>query len=574
MKAETTENKEILSSSDLQNILGLHFPGAGIISKLILRILHLDQMNAIYRNYKGPGGADFIRFASRQLRLRYEINEEALQQIPKDGAFVTISNHPYGGIDGICLLETMLERRGDFKTLSNFMMGRLEHMSENFIPLDPFHEGSKSKVNFSGIKKAIRHLRDGQPLGIFPSGEVSSYNKDYPGISDKQWNPSVMRVIQKAEVPVLPIYFHGTNSRLFHFLGRIHPLLRTARIPAEVMNKRGATVKMTIGRMIDIETQKQFSNIKDYSNHLRKCTYELANGSSKIDAIAEPAEQKVILQELAQLRQSGHCLIRKDAYEVFCSDAKAIPELMYEIGRQREISFREVGEGSNKGIDLDGFDHLYQQLIVWDHKRDRLVGAYRIGNGKMLMQWRGVRGFYSNTLFRYAPEMREMLGRSMELGRSFITREYQKKPLPLYLLWAGIFAYTKRHPNCRYLIGPVSISNDYKPAEKDRIVSYVEQFHKNAQVQALVSPRTPYLQTSSYTFEGNGFEHAPDMPVLLKKYLQINGKIAAFNVDPDFNYTLDGLLILDLKKVPGSFIHRLDMLNRIQPKMRKQRLSA
>jgi putative hemolysin len=272
-----TVPQAILDSKDLKQIAKLHFPGAELLCSVIIRLLKFHKLNEIYKAYSGPGGLHFVEYAIKSLKLKYEVNTDALQNIPQNGAFVTISNHPYGGADGIGIFYMLLPIRPDYKTVSNYMMTRLKPLQDNFFTVNPFISGRSVTMNITGIKDSMQHLKEGHPLGLFPAGEVSSYNNDYPGICDKKWDKSIMRLVQKANVPVVPIYFHGTNSKMFHLLGRMSPFLRTAKIPSELLNKHKRTIKISIGKPIDIETQKSFLTIEDYIDFLRQQTYTLAH---------------------------------------------------------------------------------------------------------------------------------------------------------------------------------------------------------------------------------------------------------------------------------------------------------
>lgn len=267
----------ILDSKELKKITKLNFLGGELICSIIIRLLKFHKLNKIYQAYSGPGELHFIEYAIKSLNVRYEVNKEALQYIPQSGAFVTISNHPYGGVDGIGIFNLLLPVRPDYKTVSNYMMSWLKPLQNNFFTVNPFTSGRSVTMNITGIKASMQHLKDGHPLGLFPAREVSSYNKDYSGISDKKWDKSIMRLVQKANVPVIPIYFHGTNSKIFHLIGRINPFLRTAKIPSELMNKHKHTIKITIGKPIDTDTQKSYLTIDDYADFLRQQTYTLAH---------------------------------------------------------------------------------------------------------------------------------------------------------------------------------------------------------------------------------------------------------------------------------------------------------
>lgn len=565
----------ILSSQELKELARLNFIGGKAISSSILRVLKLHKLNKIYTNYEGIGGLHFVQYVISLLKLEFEVNPESLSNIPQDGAFVIVSNHPFGGADGIGIFNSILPIRSDFKALGNYMLSRLEPLKDNLISVDPFINNGKAMMNISGLKKAMQHLRDGHPLGIFPAGEVSSYNKDYPGICDKKWDTSVMRMIRKANVPVVPIYFHGTNSKLFHLLGKINPLLRTVKIPSELLNKNGNTIKITIGKPIDISTQESFNSIENYIEFIRNTTYALAETGRKkksakvldltnrvpkgVEPIAQPISTNELLKEIQVLRKENN-LLKKGEYELFCTDYNKIPSLMHEIGRQREITFRSVGEGSNKCLDLDAYDKIYRHLIIWDNKKNMLVGSYRIGMGKELIQQYGTDGFYTASLFNYKKEFTSTLEKSIELGRSFITTAYQRKAIPLYMLWAGIFEFVMQNPWCKYLIGPVSISNDLDKLEKDRIVSHINKYYRQEELRKYVSFKNGFTVDKSYNFnlDNPDFQDLK-LPILFKKYLQINGKIIEFNVDPLFNNTLDGLLFLKFSDIPESFVNRFSM---------------
>ncbi len=285
----------------------------------------------------------------------------------------------------------------------------------------------------------------------------------------------------------------------------------------------------------------------DYSNRIPE----------KVEPIGKQINVSLLIEEVNHLQSTNKSLLRKGTFELFCTKHNEVPALMYEIGRQREITFRKVGEGSNKSIDLDAFDKTYSHLVIWDHFLNQLVGAYRIGNGKELIKEAGIEALYTNTLFNFNEKIEPILAQGIELGRSFITLPYQRKTMPLYLLWYGIFKFVRLNPWCNYLYGPVSISNNLCKLEKDRIVSYINKHHQDNTYSNYVSCKNKYIVDSDYDFENDN----PDfkelkLPVLFRKYIHINGKIIEFNVDPLFNNSLDGFLFLDFSKIPDSFIER------------------
>jgi putative hemolysin len=244
-----------------------------------------------------------------------------------------------------------------------------------------------------------------------------------------------------------------------------------------------------------------------------------------------------------------------------------MPNILKEIGRLREVTFREIGEGSNKSVDIDEFDLYYQQLIVWDNANNKIAGAYRVGMGKDIMEQFGVVGFYINSLFEIRKDANPILGESLELGRSFIVKEYQRKPLSLFLLWKGILYFLIKHNDYRYLIGPASISNEFSKFSKNLIVSFFKKNYYDNEIARFFKPRKKFkIKPTRHVDQKLFLDLAQDLgkldkfifeieseygiPVLLKKYIKLNAKIIGFNVDPDFNNCLDGLVILDIFDVP------------------------
>lgn len=293
----------------------------------------------------------------------------------------------------------------------------------------------------------------------------------------------------------------------------------------------------------------------------------------KPQPVIDPVPTEVILKEI-QAVKSDYTLFKLKNYISYCVPSNLIPNILNEIGRLREITFREVGEGTNLSIDIDEFDLYYNQMFIWDEEEQRIVGAYRIGKGRDILEQYGKRGFYLQTLFRLDEKLKPVLEESLELGRSFVIKEYQRKPMPLFLLWKGILYFLLKNPEYRYLIGPVSISNNYSKVSKDMIVRYILRNHLNWQLAKYVRSRNSYQFKSDNTdlnllmenmdsidrldkTIGDVDELNSGLPVLLKKYIKLNAKIIGFNVDPKFNNCLDGLIVLDVYDVPKNTIESL-----------------
>ncbi len=560
--------------------------GGGSAAKVLMTVLRINKLNKLYEAISHHQGMDFIDALIGKLQLEYEVSEEELSKIPKEGAFITVSNHPFGGIDGMLLIKILSRVRPDIKVMSNFVLNKIKPVSEYMLPVNPFERRKGAASSLGGVKMALEQLQRGGVLGMFPAGEVSSYNEDNYGISDREWQYPAMKMIKKAEVPVVPVYFQGSNSRLFHLLGLIHPSLRTVRLPAEVFNKKHKKIRIRIGNPVSVKEQESFSDISTYGRYLRAKTYALGsvlevkkffrpriNRNKKPEPIADPVAPVLIINEIEKIREE-YTLFSSNQFDVFCTPSTEIPQIMLELGRLREITFRDVGEGTNHSMDLDEYDLYYNQLFVWDNQEKRIVGAYRAGKGEEILRRYGVKGFYLQSLFRMNRRFHPILRQSLELGRSFVIKEYQRRPMPLFLLWKGILYFLLKHSEYRYLIGPVSISNNFSQFSRGLIIQYIREHYFDRKLSRYVRPRTRFNVPGFNVDEEVILENTADlnkfdrfikevepndytMPVLLKRYLKLNGRIIGFNLDPKFNDALDGMLVLDLYDVPMETIASL-----------------
>ena len=580
MKVITTE--EFAKATKLDK---LKMPG---LAALLMELMKINQVNDLFAQAQPKQGIEFIDAILEGCGIDIVFDERELRNIPKTGSFVAIANHPYGGIEGMVLLKMLLMARPDAKLMANFILKKIPNLSDYFIAVNPF-ENVEHSSSISGLKNTLELLNNGTPIGIFPAGEVSTFKVEQKQVTDRLWHPVVGKIIAKAKVPVVPIYFHGNNGLLFNLLSLIHPALRTAKLPSELFNKHGHTIKLRIGKPINIEDIPDHNNSAKLLNFLRARTYALGTGLEeekklfsprnlfKIkrlpEAVAHEIDSAVLEKEIAPLRDNYKIWTEKN-YEVFIAPTSVIPNVIREIGRLREVTFREVGEGTNKAIDLDEYDIYYHHLFIWDFEAKMIVGAYRIGLGDEIFYSVGKKGFYITELFKLKTQFTPVLRRSLELGRSWIRKEYQTKPLPLFLLWKGILKFLIDNPRYRYLIGPVSISNSFSRFSKSLIVDYINRNHFDHEMAQYVKPRkkfkvdfakidTDLLMAGEDTFKGldNLISEVETrnmkVPVLLRQYIALNAKIISFNIDPKFADCLDGFLVLDLEKVPQDILEKL-----------------
>jgi putative hemolysin len=587
-----TDNKggtmKFLTSRELARAANLNTSGGVIIAQALMQIFRYNRLNRVYSSTYANDPIVFINSILDHLDIRYDVPEKDFENLPSAGSFITVSNHPFGGIDALILLKILMTRRPDVKGMANFLLQKIDPLKDCILPVEPFNNYRDVKSAFKGIKDAVSYVKEGHVVAVFPAGEVSTYQTESNLITDREWLEPVLRIIKMTKVPVIPIYFHGTNSRWFHILGRIHPLLLTAKLASEFINKRHKVIRVRIGKPITVKEQDDFQDIARYGRYLRARTYSLGSAleakrffrsfkqrrSGSKEPVAEPADRALLHDEFNRIRQTYELFSSKN-YSVVFAPTHAIPYIFEEIGRLREITFRAVGEGTNRATDIDEYDFYYHHLIIWDTDADTVVGAYRIGKGKEIMSQYGMKGFYINSLFRISKSFEPYLDESLELGRSFIVPEYQRKALSLFLLWKGLLTVLLEHAEYRYLIGPVSISNEFSAFSKSLIVEFIRSHYYDPDLANFIKPRREFNLQIDKRVDSRIILDSADrdiskvekvvsdidsgyrIPVLLKKYLEINARIIGFNVDPDFNNCLDGLILLDVYNIPAEFVNTL-----------------
>lgn len=570
-------------------------PPAGAGARVLLgpvyaaleRLLGLSALNAIYaRTLRRQPSESFIDAALRELSVRLRTDDDDLARIPARGPLVLVANHPYGGLDGIALAAAAARVRPDFKLLANYVLFRIPELRPILIPVDPFGGREAAARNVGAMKAAIRWVRDGGALGVFPAGEVAHRTLANPRVADPPWSDAVARLILHARAAVAPVHFAGQNSELFQLAGLLHPRVRTAMLARELLNKRRREVHVSIGRPIAFHRLLHIGDPARITEYLRLRTAILASREigaqpSATAGAARPATlpplapavcPSSIRDEIAAL-PADQRLAAVGNLAVFVARAAQIPHTLREIGRRREETFRAVGEGSGKPLDLDRFDETYLHLFLWDAERGRIAGAYRLGPTDEIIARGGVDGLYTSTLFRFDPRLLPRLGPALELGRSFVAAEYQRDFAPLMLLWRGIGRFVAGRPRYRFLFGPVSISDEFHSLSKRLLVEFLRRHDFHEQFAPLVASRNP-PRFRAWRDESRRLARAVHSiaevdelvseiesggrttPVLLRQYLRLGAKLLAFNVDPDFGHVLDGLVLVDLAQTPRAILDR------------------
>lgn len=559
-----------------------------VFKKPLSKMLRLNTLNSMYSELHKTGNDEpFVERALEALGVKFSVDGQPVSRIPRTGPLVAVCNHPFGVLEGLMLVKILREVRSDIKIMANFLLTMIPEMEDLIIEVDPFGKPESMKKNISGLKESMRWIKNGGMLIVFPAGEVSSLRVKKGMVADPQWSSMIGRIIRKTGASVLPVFFDGRNSSLFQTLGLIHPKLRTVLLPHENLRHAAKhSIRVALGSPIANDKLTGFATDQEVVDYLRFRTYLLRKGGKprfgfkgksparKVAPIANSRDKHILASEVAAL--PDECiLIESGEFTVFQAGAFRIPRIMREIGIQREHTFRAVGEGTGNPMDIDQFDDTYRHLVLWNNAEREVAGAYRFGLTDEILKEHGPKGLYTATLFDYKPGLIESMGPALEMGRSFIIPKYQKSYQPLLLLWKGVAEFVVTNPRYTKLFGCVSISGDYSGVSRELIIGFMQRHCFLPELAHMAKPKCPpklkQLKKVDFTMPESLFTNPDDVadlvrdvesdksiPVLLKQYLKLGGKIIGFNVDPDFGNCLDGLILVDLMesdpKVLGRFM--------------------
>ena len=559
------------------------FPG------LAGKLTPLGRVRDLYRRVQGTASGFHLEGLLTEMQISLRVDAADQARIPSSGPVVVVANHPYGVLDGALLTVLLTRVRPDVKVLANFLLADVPELERHCIFVDPFQTDRSVDSNRRALREALAWVRQGGMLAIFPAGEVSTWQMPVAQIIDPSWNDAAVRLIRHTGANALPVYFCGHNSVGFQLLGMIHPRLRRAFLLQEFLQQEGKSVEVRVGSPVPAETIQSIEDDREGTEYLRWRTYLLARRTkaetswpvalrtklaAKIqEPVAAPSQPELLAKEIGQLPRNRR-LAENGDLAVYFGSASEIPNLLLEVGRLRELTFRRAGEGTGKNRDLDSFDDYYQHVLLWHKAKRELVGAYRAGSTSEILAQRSIEGLYTSTLFRYNEKVFEKLGPALELGRSFVRPEYQRQYAPLLLLWKGIARLIATRPEIPILFGAVSISNDYNGASREMIYRFFQSRMQTDELAGLIEPRHPFRPDLLRRWDCHAMCRAlrdleelsepitdveadgKGLPILLRQYAKIGGKLVGFNVDRKFSNVLDGLVVVDLRQTDAGVLER------------------
>lgn len=548
--------------------------------KLGLHALNVAHAH-IEDDWEAGSTDNFFKLACKHLSLNYDLS--GLENIPKEGPCIIVCNHPHGMSDGLMFGDIAMKVRSDIRIVVNEFLQCVRGMVPYEIMVDVYGGEAAKRANMAGMREILRWLKAGHCILVFPSGSAATYSHRDKRVIDDPWQANISSIIRKTGATVVPMHISGRTGIFFQVVSMLNKGLRGNFLAREILRDGRMRHTISLGRPITPATIAITPNDEALSDFLRlgsmmlrypRTTATASAAPRDMRPIAESTPADVLKAEIAAL--PSDCLYAETSggLKVYAAEAEQIPQLLREIGIQREHTFRAVGEGSGNACDLDAFDSTYTHLIMWDSKAERLAGAYRMGRTDRIMDKQGFKGIYNSGFFSFSKKLQQVLRRGLEMGRAFICKEYQRHPASLDTLWMGIGHYLRRHPEYRYLYGTVSISGEYTPASRALILSYLKahcmQQELVGEAKAFYPPTDcdllsedarliPTALPELRLLTGMVADLEPDnksIPVLLRQYLRLGGEMLSFGIDNDFGGTLDCLVLVDMSKAPQRILDR------------------
>ena len=547
--------------------------------ELAERLLGVNKLRALERAARTSGQPTIFHGLLAEAHRTLDVTGSMAESMPAQGPVVVVANHAFGLWDPCAMCALVAEHRKDMRIMANERLLEVDSFKPWLIGVDVMGTANARTTNMRALLEAMHWLAEGHVLCLFPAGQVSHRTRERPVSVDPPWSPNVGRMMMKHKATVVPMWFEGENSRWFHRLGMVHPILRTAQIPREAVRQFGQPLRVSIGRPIPHDRIERFGDAQSVTDYLRvRCemlgrdlrqrTVKAPSPGPQEPLIERPLHGPDALEEELRALPGTELYHSEGPYDIYCARASMIPRVLHEIGRLREVTFRAVGEGSGRAIDLDQYDGQYRHLFIWQREKRELVGAYRLGVARELMAHSGIKGLYLSNHFEFAPEILPRLEDSLEMGRAWVRGEYQRQPLPLFLLWKGIALFIARHPRIGSLFGTVSVSDDFQLASKHVIVAFLHATRRADELAELVQAKDPPTDFGADHGDPDSWrqslgqvaelEHLVKevedgrrtVPVLIRQYLKMEARVLAFNVDRDFGNVVDVLMWMDVPAIP------------------------
>lgn len=559
--------------------VGRHMPG--FVLEAAERWLGLHALNVAHEHidddWEAGSKENFFRLACRYLSLNYDL--EGLENIPTEGPCIIVSNHPHGMSDGLMFGDIVMKRREDIRIVVNEFLRCVRGMRPYEITVDVYGGEAAKRANMAGMREMLHWLKKGHCLLVFPSGSAATFSLKDRHVVDDPWQQNIAALVLKTGAVVVPMHISGRTGLFFQAVSMFSRSLRANFLPREILRdgrmrhtiRLGAPIQPTTYAGMDSERLNAYMRLRTMLLRYHLTTADASrekNQQRVLQPIAAAESSEALREEIATLPPDCLCYTSENTpLRVYAARAEQIPLLMREIGVQRERTYRSVGEGAGLERDIDRWDAHYTHLIMWDSKAGCLAGAYRIGRTDEILEKYGVNGIYNSSFFHFRPRFLQVIAEGLEMGRAFVTPEYQRQAASLDTLWMGIGRFLNKNQQYKYLYGTVSISAEYSLASRALMYTYLRQScmdtKLSSEIRALNPPTNLDLRSEdarlistalpdvrALTTMVSELEGGIGIPVLLRQYLRLGGKMVSFGIDEDFGGTLDCFVVVELSKTP------------------------
>lgn len=583
--ATSTPNKpfdtaDLLTSPILQM---LYRPVQGLVEQR----LGFRGLNAIYQAAGGDAAdaAAFCRHALACLYSSWELDSEDLSRLQAiEGPLVIVANHPFGGVDSLCLMDLMDRLRpGAWKVFSNGFLNKVIPLKHHRIEVDSLGltEDAQS-LNRQSLREALGFLNRGGCLGLFPARRVAHVDGALKAVVDQPWSEHALKLAARTGATIACLHIPGQNSADFLKIPLHQVRRRSLRLAREVIDAPPRTHKLSLALEMGPDEVRRWALVDNGTARLRAhCFIEADRRALSPPAKAVsghpqppvPAVGSSVADKILDALTPEQRLYRKDDLELLFIQGREAPALLELLGRAREVTFRAAGQGVGQDVDLSPEDDYYHQLIVWDHRHGGIAGAYRTGILRSILAEHGPTGVYLDHIFRIDPAFYQRFEDSLELSRSFVLPDYQKDNRVLPLLWTGL-ALICGQRKIQTLFGSVTISNDFHPASRALLVEFLRrEYADEAAIRSWVDARRPFEPQSTYhplvaeAYAGENIAKLDPLirhlegqqrgiPPLMRYYCQLGARFINFHVEASFQDALYCLLRVDLPSVPESYKRR------------------
>lgn len=561
---------------DISNLIqtnGIKFPNfvpafaQKSIYYLLNKLIKTREINKFINENEDKYNFDFIEELFEYLNFSYFLSGLDKLKIPSEGKLIIVANHPLGALDGLALIKAVSEIRKDVLIVANDLLLNIENLRDIFLPYNIFSLKAQ-KNNIQNIEQAIT---ENKAVIFFPSAVVSRMSLN--GVKDSKWHKGAVKFSKKFNAPILPVLIEATNSFGFYLASLFNKKISTLLLPRELFKKRNTSVKIKVGNLIPVKSIDSIKDINLCMKILKKHTYKLAKNKEIFRTernVIRPVDNKYLKEELNKSKLLG---TTADGKKIYCTSYAEGKSIIKEIARLREITFRKVGEGTGNKFDFDKFDKYYKHIVLWNDNENEIIGSYRLGVCREIIDNYGAEGLYNSEEFKFTDEFIKILPQSIELGRSFIQEKYWKTNA-LDSLWQGIGLYVQELQGIKYFFGAVSISESFSNKAKDIIIGYCKKWFSGENLEYIIPHNEYTISQANYSNVSEILcNNSPEqdfkslktklkemncaIPVMFRRYTEIceaNGvKFLGYNLDKNFSNCVDGFILLDITQIKKSY---------------------